>query len=465
MEQANSKGQWGSKFGFLMAAVGSAVGLGNLWGFPYKMGKSGGFAFLLIYLILVVLVGVVIMLAELALGRKTGKGVIYAYRSVSKKYTWVGWLGWLSPLLILGFYCMLGGYCIKYSVANIGDLFHASWGIGDADPAKYFGAFTSNMGQTCLFTLIFTILTIIIVNGGVSGGIEKFTTVAMPELFFMLLIVIIRSCTMPGAGAGLSFVFKPNFEVFKGAGWISVLATAGGQMFFSLSLGMGIMVTYGSYLKKDDNLEQSALLIPFFDTLIAVMAAMATMPATFASGLDPAAGPGMLFITLQTVFNAMGAVGPIFGFLFYFLVFIAAITSSISLLEAVGSTILDMKEGSGITRTKATLIAGIVVLIEGLFISCDGLGANGFPQIFGQGCWLDSFDLVSEGIMMPLGSLVCAIIFGWLKKGYVEEEVKLSSEFKMKGFFDFCMKFIVPIAMVLVLLGQLDGFFGLGIFS
>lgn len=468
MEHQHVKGQWGSSFGFLMAAVGSAVGLGNLWGFPYKMGMNGGFAFLLIYLILVALVGIIICLAELSLGRKSGKGVVGAYNSIDRRFQFVGWFGWISPLLILGFYTMLGGYCIKYAIANLGDLFHAGWGVGGADSQAYFAEFYSDQLQTTVFSLIFVLLTILIVRGGVSKGIEKFSTVAMPALFVLLLIVIIRSVTLEGAGEGLEFIFKPNFEPFKGSGWISVLAAAGGQMFFSLSLGMGITITYGSYMKKSENLERNAMLIPISDTIVAVMAALAIMPAVFAAGLDPASGPGLLYVTLQTVFQAMGAAGPIFGFLFYLLVFIAAITSSIALLEAVNSVIMDkqIEKGKKHNRSKVTWTMGAIVAAEAVFISMDGMGSNDFPQIFGQGTWLDSFDLISEGILMPLGALIMAVIFGWIRPGYTDDEIALDSGgFRLKNYFHFCIKWIVPPIMVLVLLGQIDTFFKLGWFS
>lgn len=467
MEQGYDKGQWGSKFGFLMAAVGSAVGLGNLWGFPYKMGKAGGFAFLLIYLVLVVLVGVVIMLSELALGRKSGKGVIAAYKSLGKKYEFIGWFGWFAPLLILGFYSMLGGYSIKYAVANFGDIFGASWGVGTANSGEYFQSFFMNQGQSVIYTLIFVAITVFIVKFGVSSGIEKFSTVAMPALFFMLVIVIIRSVTLPGASAGLEFMFKPNWEVFQGKGWISVLAIACGQMFFSLSLGMGIMVTYGSYIKKGDSLQDNAVIIPIADTIIAVMAGLAIMPAVFAKGLDPAGGPGLLFVTLQTVFQEMGKLGPLFGTIFYLLVFIAAVTSSISLVEAVGSAIMDRIQDKGKTpnRTKVTIGVGIFVALEGAFVALDGLGSHNFPQIFGQNDWLSSFDLVSEGLLMPIGALCTAIIFGWIKPTYLYKEIGNGDEnFKMQKYYHFCIKWLVPPVMILVLAGQLDGFFGFGLF-
>lgn len=459
------KGQFGSNFGFLMAAIGSAVGLGNLWAFPYKMGANGGFAFLLLYLVLVVFVGYVIMMSELALGRSTGKGVIGAYKSLSEKYAFIGWMGVIAPWLILSFYSMLGGYCIKYAVANLGDLFGASWGVGGMDSGEYFGAFTSDMVQTVIFSLIFVLLTVIIVRNGVSGGIEIFTSIAMPALFVMLVIVIIRSVTLPGASEGLAFMFKPNWEAFQGAGWIRVLAVAGGQMFFSLSLGMSIMITYGSYIPKEQNLERSALVIPLADTLIAVMAGLATMPAVFATGLEPGAGPGLLFVTLQTVFDSMGAVGPFFGFLMYLLVFIAAITSSISLLEGTVAVVMDryIEKGKKFNRKTITTVMGITIAVTASLVSMDGLGANGFPQFFGQGCWLDAIDLIAEGILMPLGACYMAII---IPTSLVDKEATLNgAQFKTKGFYDFCIKFIAPIMMVLVLLGQMDGFFGLGMFG
>lgn len=465
MEQ--KKNQWGSQFGFLMAAVGSAVGLGNLWGFPYKMGANGGFAFLLIYLVLVVFVGIMITLTELSLGRKFGKGVVGAYESVDKKYSFLGWFATISPFLILSFYSMLGGYCIKYAVANFGDIFGASWGINGVESSTYFGNLYMDQFQSSLFSAIFVVLTMLIVRGGVSGGIEKFSKVAMPALFFMLVAVIVRSITLPGASAGLEFMFKPNFEVFEGTGWISVLSAAGGQMFFSLSLGMGIMVTYGSYLSKKEDLKFNSIVIPFADTVIAVLAGLAVMPAVFATGLDPAGGPGLLFVTLQTVFDSMGAAGPVFGFVLYFLVFIAAITSSISLLETVVAVVVDKGEEKGkhYNRNTVVVIIGLLILAEAVFVSLDGLGSHGFPQILGQSTWLDSFDLISEGVLMPLGSLIMIIVFGWVIPGYLDDEIEVNGEFKWKKFYYFCLKFIAPLVMLLVLVGQIDSFFGLGLFG
>ncbi|MEE0407683.1 MAG: sodium-dependent transporter, partial [Oscillospiraceae bacterium] len=342
---------FGTNFGFLMASVGSAVGLGNIWGFPNKMGASGGFTFLIVYLVLAVLCGFIVMVSELALGRKTGKGVVSAYQALSKRFKWVGWLGILSPFFILFFYCALGGYCIKYTILNIGDLFHASFGAnalaetavanGHSLGAEVFGTFMANPAEAVIFGLIFVALTMLIVMGGVSGGIEKVCSVGMPALFVMLLICIIRACTLEGAVDGLKYMFVPGWAVANGVidkepNFFGVLSAAGGQMFFSLSLGMGIMITYGSYLDKKENLQKNALLIIVMDTLVALMAGLCVIPGRFA--LDPTGslgGPKLLFVTMQNVFSRMGPIGPIFGILFYLLVVFAAISSSISLLEAV----------------------------------------------------------------------------------------------------------------------------------
>lgn len=462
-----SKGQWGSNFGFLMAAIGSAVGLGNLWGFPYKMGMNGGFAFLLLYLVLAVLVGFVIMTGELVIGRATGKGVIAAYREVSQKSTFLGYMAFICPILIMSFYCMLGGYCLRYAVGNLGGLFNTSWGAQHGDPAKYFNDFVVNGWSTSIYSIIFVALTILIVMGGIKGGIEKFTKVAMPALFVMLVIVIIRSVTLPGAMDGLAFMFKPNWEVFQGSGWVSVLASAGGQMFFSLSLGMGIMITYGAYLPKKTNIERSSIVIPIADTVIAIMAGLAVMPAVFAMGMEPAGGPGLLFVTLQGVFDSMGIAGPFFGFVLYALVFIAAITSSISLLEVIVSAVMDTRttRNKKPSRKRITFSMGVIVAALSVWVSIDALGNGPLPKV-GQFIWLDFFDLLSEGIMMPLGALIMSLFIGWgLKAEWMRNEIeKGGNKWRTEKFSIICLKFVAPAVMCLVLLGQINNFFQLKLF-
>lgn len=466
----NNKGQFKSNFGFLMAAVGSAVGLGNLWGFPYKMGNGGGFVFLILYLALVVLIGYPCMIGEFAIGRKGGKASIGSYEAIDKRFAFNGWMATIVPFFLLAFYCVLGGYVIKYLIANIGDIFGAGWGIGNANSGQYFNDFVGISGASTLpamvFSGIFIILTVLIVMGGVSGGIEKFCTIAMPGLALLLVITVIRSCTLPGALEGLEFIFKPNFDVFKGTGWITVLASAGGQMFFSLSLASGCMIVYGSYLDKEENLEKNALLVPIMDTSVAFFAALATIPATFAAGLEPAAGPGMLFVTLQTVFQSMGAFGPIFGTVFYLLVFFAALTSSIGMLEGAVSAFIDLREekGKSASRTKISWIIIAITTIGSLVVAIDALGAGPLPKPFGLSCWLDAFDLFAEGFMMPIGCLVMSVLLGWMYPAYIDDEIESGSKYVSRKYVKFCLKWLAPIFMVFILVGQMNGFFGLGWF-
>ena len=470
---------FGSNFGFLMAAVGSAVGLGNIWGFPNKMGANGGFTFLVIYLILAACCGIIVMVGELALGRKTGRGAVGAYRVLSKKFKWLGWLGILSAFLILFFYCALGGYCIKYVVLNVGDLFGASFGSNGLDGAGVFGAFMGNQMEAVIYGLIFVLLTMIIVMGGIGGGIEKVCSVGMPALFIILLICIIRACTLPGAVDGLKYMFVPgwaleNGVIKKAPDFLSVLSTAGGQMFFSLSLGMGAMITYGSYLHKKENIEKNALLIVIMDTLVALMAGLCVIPGRFA--LDPTGalgGPSLLFVTMQNVFHKM-PLGALFGILFYLLVVFAAISSSISLLEVIVAHFCDKARdaGKGDKRKTYSLIAAVFVGLGCILICMDSLGGAGISpfNILGMDpenlpmwsdCWLDFFDCISEGILMPLGALLMCLCIGWeLGPKMVDDECCLEGQsFKMKGFFSICVKFITPLCMILVLYGQIKDFF------
>ena len=479
---------FGTNFGFLMAAVGSAVGLGNIWGFPNKMGACGGFTFLIIYLILAVCCGFIVMVGELAIGRKTGKGAVAAYKALSKKFSWMGWMGILSAFFILFFYCALGGYCIKYTVVNIGDLFNASFGSGAAAElaaandtsvgAEVFGAFLGNPTEAIIYGLIFVALTMLIVMGGVSGGIEKVCSVGMPALFVMLLICIIRACTLPGAVNGLKYMFVPGWAVANGViaeapSIFEVISTAGGQMFFSLSIGMGAMITYGSYLDKKEHLEKNAVLIIVMDTLVALMAGLCVIPGRFA--LDPTGnlgGPKLLFVTMQNVFSRMGGLGPIFGILFYLLVVFAAISSSISLLEVIVAHFVDKArdEGKGDKRKSYTLIAAACVGLGCILVCADRLGASSFspaellnianPKTWAAD-WLDFWDMLSEGLMMPLGALLMSLMIGWeVGPEMVKAECEQSGHaMGSYGFFKVCVKFITPLCMVLILYGQIKEFF------
>ena len=469
---------FGSNFGFLMAAVGSAVGLGNIWGFPNKMGACGGFTFLLIYLVLAVCCGFIVMVGELALGRKTGHGAVGAYKVLSKKFSWMGWLGILSAFFILFFYCALGGYCIKYTVLNVGDLFNAGFGSAGRTGAEIFTDFMAAPTEAIIYGLIFVALTMIIVMGGIGGGIEKVCSVGMPALFVALLICIIRSCTLPDAVNGLKYMFVPGWAVANGViekapSFFEVLSTAGGQMFFSLSLGMGAMITYGSYLDKKENLEKNAILIVVMDTLVALMAGLCVIPGRFALDPDGAlGGPSLLFITMQNVFHKMSAVGPIFGILFYLLVVFAAISSSISLLEVIVAHFVDKAraEGKGDKRKTYTLIAAAAVGLGCILVCADCLGTAGIapadllgienPQTWAAD-WLDFWDMLSEGVMMPLGALLMSLMIGWeIGPEVVKEEAEQQgNKLVSYGFFKICVKVITPLCMLLILYGQLQSFF------
>jgi len=467
-----------------MAAIGSAVGLGNIWGFPYKMGRSGGFMFLIIYVILAIFVGFSIMMAELAMGRASGKGTIGAYHAISRRFKWVGWLAVFSPFVIMSFYSVLGGYCIEYMALNLSNLAFAGAEIKTG--ADLFGSMLTNPFGCVMFTLLFMIICYLINRSGISGGIEKFNNVGMPALFVMLVIIIIRSVTLPGAAEGLKFMFLPGYAVE--AGFIekaptigSVLATAGGQMFFSLSLAMGITITYGSYVKKEENLVKNSIIVVIADTLVALMAGLAVLPAAIATSGPGAAlqGPKLLFVTLQDVFQAMGPIGPLFGVIFYLLVLIAAISSAIALTEVIVTFFLDRAHSKGRegNRPKTVFWVCVAIMAEAAIVALDGLGSNvdslgnamflpvPFQHSIGIGlwndCWLDFMDMMSEGLAMPAGALLMSVMLGWeVGTKRVTDELHHGCSSKwLNAFMVLCLMFIVPVAMALILGGQIGDLF------
>lgn len=484
----NGRSQWGSNLGFILAAVGSAVGLGNIWGFPYKMGKSGGFTFLLVYIAIAVLVGFIIMMSELALGRKTRLNPIGAYTETKKAYGFLGVFAVLSPFLIMSFYSVLGGYCLQYLSLNLAE---ASFGLQNAfgiqlTGSNTFGAMLTNPFGCVVFTLVFMIICYLINKGGVSEGIEKFNKIGMPALFVMLVIVIIRALTMDGAMEGLKFMFVPGYAVSAGfiaeqPSFINVLGTAGGQMFFSLSLAMGAMITYGSYLGEKEDIRKNSGIIVFADTLVALMAGIAVIPAAVANGIQNGiafadiklSGPNLLFVTLQNVFAEMGVVGPIFGVIFYALVLIAAISSAISLIEVISAYFIDRAEKKGKESNRGKIVLGvcIAIMVEAALVAWDGLGSNGVwvpgQQSIGvltfNDCWLDFMDCWSEGVMMPIGAMIMALLIGWeLKPDFTLNELKNGATFGkgFEAFYAVCIKVVVPVIMCFVTIGQLNDFFG-----
>ena len=478
MEKTNREG-FASNFGFIMAAVGSAVGLGNIWGFPYKMGLNGGFAFLIVYLLLAIFVGLAVMVGELVIGRKTGMSPVAAYRKLSKKFAFLGYMAIACPFLILCFYMLLGGMVMRYAGGYLLAMFGVdTWGV--ADISTFFGSFICNGTSMVLWTLIFIAINAVVVAAGVGGGIEKFCNIGMPCLFVMLIVIIVYVAVQPGAVGGYQFMFGFNLEPLK-TDFLTVLKTAAGQMFFSLSLGMGAIITYGSYLSKQEKIQKNAVIIVVMDTMVAIMAGMVVMPACYAF-LDgnTTGGPGLLFASMQMVFANMGGfIGNLMGFLFYFLVFIAAISSSMSLLEALTSSRIDanVEKGKAPKRKAVVIIFCVLVAIFALPNALDGLGsgiAGGATiatpaELFGMtdaikgwnDCWLDFYDMLSEGILMPLGAMIMAFAIGWIwKMDFLVEECEASGcKFWGKAFFNICYKFITPIGMLVVLYGQITSYF------
>lgn len=460
----NNKGQFKSNFGFLMAALGSAVGLGNLWSFPYKLGTNGGFAFLLLYVVLCVCVGYPLVLSEIALGRKTQKAAIDAYQGIGKKFTFNGVLQTIVPFFLICFYCTFGGYITKYLVASVGAFFGGE--LATADAGAFFGGFFSDVPQALIYMLIFLILTVVIVLGGVSGGIEKFCKYGMPALFVMLVAIVIRACTLPGAIGGLSFLFKPDFSGMSTlSGFYEILSKAGGQMFFSLSLASACLIAYGSYLNKNENLVKNSIFIVIGDSVVAILAGMAIMPAVFSFGMNPGAGPGLLFVSMTTVFQSMGTAGKVFQLLFWLLVFIAALSSSIGMMEGSISAILDQraKNGKKASRLGVTLLMGAAALIGNIMTTADALGEGSMMQwfhILGQPDVLDVWDCVAEGILMPLTGLIMAIILGWFAPGWIDDEIAVNGVFRGKKFYHFCIRFVGPLFMLMIVYGQIRSFWG-----
>lgn len=473
------RASWASNLGFLMAAIGSAVGLGNIWGFPYKMGKSGGFAYLAVYALLAIFVGFIVMASELAMGRKTGQGAMGTYHALTKKFRWIGWLALFSPFAVMGFYAVLGGYCIEYMALNLSNLAFGSESL--ATGGELFAAMLSNPAGAVLFAALFLALCYLINRSGISGGIEKFNNVGMPMLFVMLVIIIIRSLTLPDAMEGLKFMFVPGYAVEAGfvaetPSLLSVFASAGGQMFFSLSLGAGVMITYGSYLDKKQDLGKSAMIIVGMDTVVALMAGLCVIPGRFA--LDPngaLGGPELLFITMQNVFDKMGPAGPVFGILFYLLVFFAAISSSISMLEVIVAHFCDKarEKGKGDRRKLYSAIAVVICAALCALVCADGMGSNHISpaELLGLAgaklpgwstSWLGLFDSVAEGLLMPLGALLMCLMISWeLKPDALRQEILLNGENRpwVYDFFRLCVKYITPLCMLMILYGQISDFF------
>ncbi len=445
----NNRESFKSSFGLFAAAVGSAVGLGNIWRFPYITGKYGGAAFLIVYLICVVIIGIPVMLAEFVIGREGQKDAIGSFKKIAPGTKWYlsGVLGVLAGFLILSFYSVIAGWTLEYLFQSITNQFV---GKNVEGIKTMFEQFTSNPIKPIVCQFIVLLITSYIVANGIEKGIEKYSSILVPALIIIILILDIQAITFPGGKRGLSFLFKPDFSKVNG----KVILAALGHAFFSLSLGAGTMVTYGSYIRKDERLGRSVLNIALADTLIAVLAGIAIFPGVFSLGIEPDSGPGLVFITLPNVFTKLPG-GYIFSVLFFLLLVLAALTSTISMLEPVVAYIMDR---FNLSRKKSTLISTSLIFIIGIFASLSN-GPLSNILFFGMPL-LDFLDYVTANYLMTIGSLISIIFVGWkLDKNIVERQLTNEGTERI-GYlntYNFIAKFITPILIIIVFISSIAG--------
>ena len=432
---SNQREQWGSKLGFILAASGSAVGIGNIWKYPHMAGQNGGAAFTVVYLVCILVVGLSIVIAEFVIGRRTQLSPVGAFETLAPKtnWKWVGFLGVASAFVILSFYGVVGGWIMKYIIISVTGGFKELAG----DPAaagSVFNNFITGTWSPIFFQVIFMTVCIWVIVNGVKGGIEKWSKIMMPLIIILLGMLAVRGMTLPGGMEGISFLFKPRFEDLTASSVVLAL----GHSFFTLSLGMGTMITYGSYLGRKQNLLNSALWVIALDTAIAMLAGVAIFTTVFALGANPAEGPGLIFVVLPSVFPQLDA-GTLWGTLFFFLLFMAALTSAISILEVVTAYFIDQK---GWTRKKATIRFGLVITIVGAFCSFSLGGGINITEFLGMS-FFDFMDYLSSKYMLPIGGMLTAIFV--LKKWGVDhfiEELKTGMD-----------KSIISKEIIIVLLG------------
>ena len=454
MEREN----FGSKLGVVLAAAGSAVGLGNIWRFPVETGQNGGAAFIIVYILCILLLGLPIMMSEFLIGRSTHSNTAGAFRKLAPgtQWKWVGRLGVLSGFVILSYYSVVAGWTAEYTVLALGNYFD---GKTTADFPKIFSEFSSNPWFSLAWMVAFMVITHVVVVRGVKSGIEKFSKVMMPALFIIILILVVCSVMQPGASKGIEFLLKPDFSKVDG----SVVLSAMGQAFFSLSLGLGCLCTYASYFGKDTNLGKTALNVSLIDTLVAIMAGFIIFPAVFSAGyqLDSGdIGPSLIFITLpnvfQQAFGSIPALAYLFAVMFYFLLVVAALTSTISMHEVVTAYV---SEEFSMKRRKAAWIVTLACSFVGVFCALS-FGPLAGVNIFGLSIF-DFFDYVSSNIFLPVGGMFISIFTGWyLDKKFVKDEITNEGAVRAPYFkaFVFVLRYVAPIAIGLILLNQLGVF-------
>ena len=453
MSKHNQKrSMFSGKLGFVLSAAGASVGLGNIWRFPYLAAKYGGGIFLLVYIVLALTFGYTMIVAETSLGRMTGKSPVSAFASFGKSgfLKFGGWINAIIPILIVPYYSVIGGWVLKYLAEYV--MGHGSELATDG----YFSSFIANGATTEICFVIFAFCTLAIIYAGVRNGIERVSKFMMPVLVVLSLIITGYSVTRPGALAGVKYFLVPNIENFS---WMTVVS-AMGQMFYSLSIAMGILVTFGSYMKKDISIEGSTRNVEIFDTLIAMMAGLMIIPAVFAfSGGDPdtlQAGPALMFITIPKVFDSMG-LGTVIGILFFVLVLFAAMTSSIALTESAVST---LEDELGWGRKKSIVIIGIIMIALGTLSSL-GYGPLDFVKILGMQ-FLDFFDFLTNSVMMPIAAIAtCILVSRVVGTKRIEEEVLLENgTFRRKKIFAFMIRYLCPVFAAIILISSVANAFG-----
>ena len=454
MEKRNS---FSGSIGFVLAAAGSAVGLGNIWRFPYLAAKDGGGLFLVVYLILALTFGFTLLVTEIAIGRKTKQGCLTAYGKINKKWSFLGPIATIVPFMILPYYCTIGGWVLKYFYVFITGQAASSAGN------SYFTDFLGNPTEMIIFNVIFLLATCVVVFRGVNKGIESLSKVLMPILLFLIIGISIYSLTINANGRsgidGFLYYVVPDVSGKSVGDIFTVVMDAMGQLFYSISVAMGIMVTYGSYFKDKDNMMRSVNQIEIFDTVVAFLAGVMIIPAVFVF-LGPegmAGGPGLMFVAMPKIFSSMGIAGTIIGVVFFLMVLFAALTSSVSILEAIVSSLIDK---TGTTRKKATVYEGAIAMAIGILI-CLGFNILGFIKLDLPGNegaeLLTIFDYLSNNILMPIVAILTCILIGWIAKPktVIDEATKNGERFGRKYLYIGMVKVVAPVLLITLLLGSL----------
>ena len=450
-----SRATWSGKLAFVLSAAASAVGLGSMWRFPYLAAKYGGGAFLFVYLVFVFTIGISLLLLENALGRKTKQSAIGAFKSFGKKFAFIGIFTSCVPFIIVPYYCVIGGWTTKYMFS-----YFTQSPAAMADGGAFFTSFITDPVGSTIFLLIFAAATCAIVGLGVNKGIERANLIMMPALIIVSAALAIYVLTMPGAIDGLAYYLIPDPSKFSPEMIISAL----GQTFYTLSLAMGIMITYGSYLQKKEKLTSSVTQIAGTTFGVSLLAGMMIIPSSFAAlgsgeAVAENAGPSLMYIVLPEVFNSMGSIGGILGGVFFILVIFAALTSSISLVETCVSIISD---GANMTRKKALAIVTAFLLVAAFIVNM-GYSGLSFIQPLGEGSSiLDFLDFISNSVMMPIAAIMTCIFVGWvIKPKTIIDEVRESSKFRAAGAWTAMIKYIAPVCIVLILITYVAQTFGL----